>query len=81
MSKILKIRLVFNDINGSCSDEFLATEPLFDDIKKEIQALGYQTSVGKEISVLLEHNHVSNIGDVIDPAIEAIQAKFHELWS
>lgn len=81
-NKIMKIRLNLNDIWGVSDEDFEALEPMFSDLKKEIETLNYQVSLDENICKLLRHSEVVKLeDDELDQSIKAIQNTLSEIWS
>ena len=81
LNKLLKIRLLLNDIYGSPDEEFRSLEKTFNEIKKEIEALSYQITLDKDVLDLLNHSSVSTLVDeILNPSIAAIQKTFKSIW-
>ena len=81
-NKIMKIRLNLNDIWGVSDEDFKDLEPMFSDVKKEIETLTYQVSLDENICELLHSSEVATLtDDALNQSIKAIQKTLTEIWS
>ena len=79
--KLLKIRLNLDDIYGSSDEDFKSLEPMFNEVKKEIDILNYQTSVNEKILELLNYSDVAMLTDeILNSSIQATQNMLVEIW-